>query len=135
MPRQAQQFVGGRHQHVVDSPGVDAHTPDPIAETVGRRGQAVLDAPPQTQHVPSQRVANPDRAVGEPVQLFETDRTAVEEPCDHAATLGSQIHTQITLLGHGAHDSGSPRRKKKNYRTVTVVPLPWICSANRRGIR
>src|SRR6266404_7211680 len=69
----------------------------------------------QTQCVPMQRGQDPHRRVGEPVQLFQTERATVERAQHGAPAFGAEIKRQVALA-HGI--------------SMTTLPTPPAYSAS-----
>ncbi len=102
--RVAQQRIPAPDQAEVDAPGVDPHAVEPRVGR-GRFAEGDLDLFEEPGQVPVQGVEDPDRPVGEAVDLFEDDSLAVEFAQEPSPALSPQVEGQVVArFRHGAWD-------------------------------
>ncbi len=95
-----QHFASFREEHKIDSPGIDSDGNNVLAETGCRFGESRLDFGPQAKQVPPHCVGDMDRAVGESVQLLQTDLFPIKQTSHHTAAFRPKIDCQINLFRH-----------------------------------
>src|SRR5262249_44937706 len=100
MMRQAEHLRGFGEQDKIDSPGVDAHGNNLVAETLRGGGQAVLDFQPQARRVPVKTFADFDGLVGEAADLFEPHAAALPRAGHDAAAFRPEIRREKNFFAH-----------------------------------